>query len=287
VGQTFMLRAFFASLAILVASGAGPATVPKPRPANYRPVAPPQLPSSVSYDAEAERQLLALANQVRAQAGVPPLLADDGLTQAARQHAAAMAAQRQLSHQFPGEPSLAQRLAASTNLHLNRTGENVASAASVELAQEGLMLSPPHRQNLLNPAYNVAGFGVIRSGASLYVTQDFGQALATYSTQESDDRVAAGVILMRSDAKLPQLQREDSGAARACACSMAQADSLNTTAPQAHYVVRYTSMQLGGLPKDVPKIIRDRRVQAFAVGTCYAHGLKYPNGVYWVVLLFY
>ncbi len=34
----------------------------------------------------------------------------------------------------------------------------MASAASVELAQEGLMLSPPHRQNLLNPAYNVAGF---------------------------------------------------------------------------------------------------------------------------------
>ena len=111
--------------------------------------------------------------------------------------------------------------------------------------------------------------------------------MAIYSTQESDDRVAAGVIRMRSDARLPQLQREDSGVARACACSMAQADSLNTTAPQAHYVVRYTSMQLDALPKDVAKIIRDRSVHAFAVGTCYAHGLKYPNGVYWVALLFY
>jgi uncharacterized protein YkwD len=282
-----MLRAFFASLAILVASGAGLATVPKPRPASYRPVAPPQLPSSVSYDAEAERQLLALANQVRAQAGVPPLLTDDGLTQAARQHAAAMAGQQQLSHQFPGEPSLAQRLAASTNLHLNQAGENVASAASVELAQEGLMLSPPHRQNLLNPAYNVAGFAVVRSGDTLYITQDFSQGSAINSTQESDDRVAAGVILMRSEAKLPQLQREDAGAARACACSMAQADSLNTTAPQAHYVVRYTSVQLDALPKDVAKIIRDRSVHAFAVGTWYPHGLKYPNGVYWVALLFY
>jgi hypothetical protein len=92
---------------------------------------------------------------------------------------------------------------------------------------------------------------------------------------------------MRSDVRLPQLQQEDGKAARACACSMAQADSLNSPAPQAHYVVRYTSMQLDALPKDVAKIIRDRSVHAFAVGTCYAHGLKYPNGVYWVALLFY
>jgi uncharacterized protein YkwD len=282
-----MLRALIASLAIVVSNGGVSVKVPKPKPASYQPAAQSLYSSAASYDTEAERELLVMANQARAQAGVAPLQLDEGLTQAAREHASSMAAQQQLSHQFSGEPSLAQRLAVSTNLHLNQAGENVASAASVEQVQESLMLSPPHRENLLNPAYNVAGFAVVRSGNTLYVTQDFGQALATYSAQESEDRVAASVVRMRGDAKLPQLQREDSGAARTSACAMAQADSLNTTAPQAHYVLRYTSMQWDVLPSSAVKVIGERTVHSFAVGTCYGRAPNYPNGVYWVALLFY
>jgi uncharacterized protein YkwD len=281
-----MLRALLASIAIVVSSGAVPVKLPKPKPASYQP-AQSQYLSSASYDTDAERELLVMANQVRAQAGVPPLQPDEGLTQAAREHASAMAAQQQLSHQFSGEPSLAQRLAASTNLHLNQAGENVASAASAGQAHESLMLSPPHRENLLNPSYNVAGFGVIRSGNTLYVTQDFGQGLATYSAQDSEDRVVASVIRMRFDTKLTQLQRGDSSAARASACSMAQADSLNTPAPQAHFVLRYTSMQLDALPNGAAKVIGDRSVHSFSVGTCYGRAPNYPNDVYWVTLLFY
>ena len=282
-----MLRALLASLAIVVSNGALPVKVPKPKPASYQPAAQSQYLSSASYDTGAERELFVMANQARAQAGVSPLQLDEGLTQAAREHASAMAARQQLSHQFSGEPSLALRLAASTNLHLNQAGENVASAPSVEQAQESLMLSPPHRENLLNPVYNVAGFAVIRSGNTLYVTQDFGQGLATYSEKESEDRVAASVIRMRNDARLPPLQREGSGAARASACAMAQADSLNTPAPQAHYVLRYTSMQLDALPNGAAKVIGDRSVHSFAVGACYGRAPSYPNGVYWVALLFY
>jgi hypothetical protein len=244
----------------------------------------------VSYDAEAERQLLALANQVRAQAGVAPLLADDGLTQAARQHAAAMAAQQQLSHQFSGEPSLAQRLAASSSLHLNQAGENVASAVSVELAQEGLMLSPPHRANLLNPAYNVAGFAVVRSGYTLYVTQDFGQGSITHSADVSDDIVATMVSRMRASAGLPQLQRVDGRTVQAAACSMAQADSLAIPLAReitSRYVLRYTSMQLDTVPDNASKFIGDRAIHKFSAGSCYSRTTRYPNGVYWVVLTFY
>src|SRR5205807_4423673 len=78
------------------------------------------------HDDEAEQQLLQLANQARAEVGVPPLVLDRGLSQAARRHAQAMFQARDISHQFDGEPSLAHRLAAASNLLLEQNGENVA-----------------------------------------------------------------------------------------------------------------------------------------------------------------
>src|SRR6202521_3853953 len=222
-----MLRALLASLAIVVSNGALQVKAPKPKPASYQPAAQSVYSSAASYDTEAERELLVMANQARAQAGVPPLQLDEGLTQAAREHASSMAAQQQLSHQFSGEPSLAQRLAVSTSLHLNQAGENVASAASVEQVQESLMLSPPHRENLLNPAYNVAGFAVVRSGDSLYLVQDFGHGSQINSSQQSENMVAESVIRMREKSDRSALQRLDGSGVRAVACSMAQADSLN------------------------------------------------------------
>ena len=115
-------------------------------------------------DAESavEQQLLQFANQSRQQAGAPPLTLDPGLSQAALIHAQAMLNARELSHQFQGEPSLPQRLAATTDLQLDQEGENVALDYDAEHGHQHLMLSPPHRANLLNPAYNVVGLGVVR-----------------------------------------------------------------------------------------------------------------------------
>ena len=121
--------------------------------------------------------VLDMANRERAKAGLPPLQKDEGLTQAARAHGSAMAAQQKLSHQLSGEPNLEHRLAANTKTQLDQAGENVAFAPSVDQAQDSLMHSPPHRANLLNAGYNVAGFSVVRSGSFLYVTQDFGHSL--------------------------------------------------------------------------------------------------------------
>ncbi len=134
----------------------------------------PDIPFT-EYDSETEQQLLSLANQARAQAGAPPLTLDGGMSQAARAHAEAMFAARQLSHQSDGEPSLPRRLAAATRTQLDQEGENVALDFDAAQAQQHLMLSPPHRANLLNPAYNLVGLGVVRSGDRLYIVQDFGQ----------------------------------------------------------------------------------------------------------------
>jgi uncharacterized protein YkwD len=283
-----MFRVPIAFLAMVLMGGAAPEKDPQQPPAKVSNVASAQHPSpnnSSPFDAEAERELLVLANQARAQAGLAPLQMDDGLTQAARAHAAVMAGQQQLSHQFAGEPSLAERLATNCTLHLDQAGENVSVAGSVDQSHQGLMHSPPHRENLLNPAYNVAGFGVVHAGHSIYVAQDFGHSLPAYSPRQAGGLVSGSIVRMRREANLPQLQWKDSDAADNAACSMARADSLKTVASRGSYIVRYTTAQPQILPDAAAKVIEDRAVHTFSVGTCYARTSSYPNGVYWVTLV--
>jgi uncharacterized protein YkwD len=139
----------------------------------------PRPPHGVSapYGSKAERQLLDLANQARAEAGLAPLQSDEGLTRAARKHSELMASRQELSHDLPGEPALPQRLAATSTLQFSAEGENVGLAPSAAEVHQGFMRSPHHRENLLNPEYNVAGFAVVRNGNTIYVTEDFGHGL--------------------------------------------------------------------------------------------------------------
>jgi uncharacterized protein YkwD len=243
--------------------------------------------SSPYYDVAAERRLLDLANRDRMKAGLAPLQKDEGLTRAAREHATAMAAQQKLSHQLAGEPSLVHRLAANSKTHLDQTGENVAFAGSVDQAQDNLMHSPPHRANLLNAGYNVAGFSVVRRGSLLYVTQDFGHSLPSRSDAEAEVLVARSVDRVRAQSRLPGLERMERKEAASMACAMAEADSLRTPGPRARAVLRYTTSEPGLVPESAARVIKDRSLAAFAAGSCYARTPTYPTGAYWVVILFF
>src|SRR5258708_962620 len=269
----------------LAAGGAPSHPAPDKTPANSLVV-----PSdSSTYDLQAERQLLEMANAERAHAGLAPLKADDGIVRAARAHAVEMAAQNQLSHQFSGEPSLPQRLSASSSLHLEREGENVAMAPNPDQAHQALMSSPPHRDNLLSPNFNVAGFGVFRSGHMLYVAQDFGSSLPSYSVRQAEVLVSATVEQLRALAKMRRLQRtdEESGSAQSSACAMTQADSLSAAAPPpGAYMLRYTSMTPEALPSGISKVIAARGLHTYSAGTCYSKTQKYPGRAYCVVLVF-
>jgi uncharacterized protein YkwD len=247
----------------------------------------PDIPFN-DYDPEAEQQLLDLANQARAQAGAPRLTLDTGMSHAARAHAEAMFTARQLSHQFEGEPSLPQRLGAATPTLLDQEGENVALDADAANGHQHLMLSPPHRANLLNPAYNVIGLGVVRSGDRLYIVQDFGHALPNYSPADLKDRIAATVAQARHQANQPALARSDVPTADDAACSMAQADKLGTSPvhqlAQQYTVLTYTSLHPETLPANASHALASHNLRSFSVGTCYARTATYPTGVYWVVL---
>ena len=240
------------------------------------------------YEFQVEQDLFQLANQSRQHSGAPALVLDSGLTAAARAHAQAMLEAHQLSHRFDGEPSLVQRLAATSSLQLDQAAENVALDYSAAGGHEHLMLSPPHRANLLNPAYNTVGLGVVRSGERLYIVQDFAHALPAYSADEVKDRIAAAVIQMRHHSGRAALARHDLANADESACSMAEADKLGTPPvrklAEKFTVLTYTSLRPETLPKESSHAVNSPNLHAFSVGSCYARTETYPTGVYWIVL---
>jgi len=239
-------------------------------------------------DFQVEEDLLQMANQARQQAGAPKLTLDPGLTAAARTHAQAMLEARQLSHQFSGERSLVQRLAATSTLQLDQAAENVALDYSAQGGHDHLMLSPPHRANLLNPAYNVVGLGVVRSADRLYIVQDFAHALPAYSPDEVKDHIAAAVNQLRHQAGRPLLPRHDLMNADVAACSMAKADKLGTSTVRKlagnSTILTYTSSHPETLPVEASHAIGSPNLHSFSVGVCNARSDTYPTGVYWVVL---
>jgi uncharacterized protein YkwD len=275
---------------LMAASNGNAAAVGQPvQSATLKPAAAssPDIPFN-DFDSEAEQILLQLANQAIAEAGAPRLTLDAGLTHAARVHAEAMFAARQLSHQFEGEPSLPQRLGSATQTTLDQEGENVALDYDAPSGHQHLMLSPPHRANLLNPAYNVIGMGVVRGGDRLYIVQDFGHALPNYSAAELKNRIASTVAQSRHQAKQPDLARADLPTADDAACSMAQADKLGTSPihqlAQRYTVLTYTSLHPETLPAEAGQALVSHNLKSFSVGACYARTATYPTGVYWVVL---
>ena len=249
--------------------------------------ATPDIPY-VEYEFQVEQDLLQLANQSRQRAGAPTLVLDTGLTTAARAHAQAMLQANQLSHQFTGEPTLAQRLAATSSLQLDQAAENVALDYSAAGGHEHLMLSPPHRANLLNPAYNVVGLGVVRSGDRLYIVQDFAHALPAYSADEVKDRIAAAVNQARRQAGRNALPRRDLQNAGEAACSMAHADKLGTSAvrqlARQFTVLTYTSLRPETLPAGASRAIGNPNLHNLSIGACFARTDTYPTGAYWIVL---
>lgn len=266
---------------------AGDPAIAKVVTTDFHPERPNQFPT---WQAESEQRLLELTNAERSTHGLTPLRMDPALSAAARQHSSAMAAQRDLSHQLPGEAPLAERVATPA-LHLASAGENVALDVDIDQAHDALMHSPPHRENILRGDYNVVGFGVARVGDRIFVTEDFGRKVALVSAEQAEHMVASAIALRRKESRRGQLRQLQLGSLRGAACSMANQDQVNPAGVHGlgpmRYVLTYTDMQPNQLPKSAQKPMQDSHLRSFAVGTCYAQTPSYPNGAYWITVAFY
>jgi uncharacterized protein YkwD len=148
--------------------------------------APPS--GSASQQGTPADQVLALINQARASAGLPPLTLTAGLDASASAHNLRMADGCGLTHECPGEPAIGARETAA-GVNWTAAGENIGEGGpmpdttaamaqmAVTLTQDMLNEQPPddgHRLNILSSTFTHIGIAVYRGRAgTVWMTQDF------------------------------------------------------------------------------------------------------------------
>jgi uncharacterized protein YkwD len=120
-----------------------------------------------------EAQMLDMVNHERTSRGLKPLKADPELTEVARQHSADMFSRGYFSHYTPEGIDPFQRMQAA-DVRYRTAGENLALAPTLQIAHTGLMNSPGHRANILNPNFGRVGIGIMDGGRrGIMVSQEF------------------------------------------------------------------------------------------------------------------
>jgi len=124
-------------------------------------------------DNAGETEMVKLLNQERASAGYKPLEENQLLRNIARSYAREMLLGGFFSHVSPNGLDLTDRLR-QANFNYKTAGENLALAPTIEVANIGLLNSPGHRANILDPSYTKIGIGVLSAGPyGLIIVQIF------------------------------------------------------------------------------------------------------------------
>jgi uncharacterized protein YkwD len=120
-----------------------------------------------------EMKMLDLVNQERTKRGLKPLEWDPQLLPVARGHSQDMFARGYFSHYtLEGKDPFERMKAAGIKYY--SAGENLALGPSLSICHEGLMNSPGHRANILNPTYGRVGIGILDGGPyGLMISQEF------------------------------------------------------------------------------------------------------------------
>src|SRR5271165_3873527 len=237
-----------------------------------------------------EQQLFDLINHERTRRGIPPLQADPRLTQAAHQHSVQMAQHQTTSHQLPGEPPLGGRYAALT-LQSIFDGETLVISDSVPSAHRRLMDDPDHRSIILNPNFNSAGVGVVRSADLLYVTEDFAQVQQNYSNDEAAGAVADALATYATSHGLPAALRKPQPQLQSLACNLAQTHALDAPAlqgiPGVRNIVAWATANLKELPNNAIAVVSQPLPAGYSLAACLAPGAASSIGFYWIVMVTY
>jgi len=239
-----------------------------------------------------EKQLFDQLNQSRKDAGLPPLAWDERLAAAAREHTQRMASANQLGHVLKGEAPVAERIAAS-GVHFNRSGENVGYDSQFDDLERIWMESPPHRENILNPDYNMVGIAAARTDDGIwYATQDFAHGIPQRTAAEAENLVAQSFEDLRKKEGHPPLDRVSDAHVHDLACSMAHSGTLDPKAALKLAGVGAAVVYNNPFPEELPdsakSTARNKRFTKFAVGACFAEDAPgNPGGTFYVVMTFY
>ncbi len=209
----------------------------------------------------AEQYLLAAANQDRANQGLPALRLDPVLTRASAFHAREMAVHESISHQFPGEPELADR-GSNAGEHFSLIAENVGEAPTSVIIHDMWMHSPGHRANLLDPNVNAVGIAIVTRDNQLYAVEDFVSTVEPLTLIQQEQTVAA--ILAQSGMQVVGITPGITSNARAtCTMSVGYVGSRRPW-----YIMRYTASALDEIPIQLKARLTSGKYHQAVVGAC-------------------
>jgi uncharacterized protein YkwD len=154
---------------------ATPLTVIRPLAQIFTAAPPPSPPPTTAAAGE-----IALVNQDRAAAGLPPLRESAELDKIATARATDMAVNNYFSHYRPGDPTLAVlELLRANGVSFVWYGENIIWESGLPADQvlayfnTWWMNSPEHRANILNTHYGQIGVGEAFAGDRVIMVEDF------------------------------------------------------------------------------------------------------------------
>ncbi|MBI5947388.1 MAG: hypothetical protein HY875_04545 [Chloroflexi bacterium] len=136
-----------------------------------------QLSSAPAPDTARAAALLADMNAARVEAGLAALTSDDLLVEVALVRARDLVARHYFDHYGPDGGSAFSELGLR-GVRYGLAGENLArnnypGPRSATVAFDGLMASPGHRANILEPRFRAAGVVAIADGAMWYYVTVF------------------------------------------------------------------------------------------------------------------
>ncbi len=143
--------------------------------------APPPR-DAANFEARMVEEVMAAANQARAQQGLGPLSRDAALDSIAAGYSRKMLAESFFGHVSPDGSTLKSRLGGHMQ-RLGRAAENLWTArGKIDWRPSGVsqqtvdnwLDSPGHRRNLLEGEFTTAGVGVAQRGETIYVTMLYG-----------------------------------------------------------------------------------------------------------------
>ena len=127
----------------------------------------------LTIDYASEKAMLEMVNAERAKIGVKALTWDDTQVAVGRGHSGDMFRRGYFSHYSPEGKDVGDRLT-EAEISYNVAGENLALAPTLARAHDGLINSPGHKRNILDPAFNKVSIGVIDGGVyGKMITQVF------------------------------------------------------------------------------------------------------------------
>ncbi len=222
----------------------------------------------------AEQYLFAAANRERVAHGLQMLHRDDSLGQAAAMHAGEMAERADISHQFSGEPDLADR-GASAGVRFSLISENVAEAPDTATIHELWMDSPAHRENLLDPRVNCVGIAVVSWQDQMYAVEDFASSVEAMAFPEQEALVAGAL----ANSGLQTSTGDD--ARDTCAMAHGYAGDHRPG-----FIMRYTASHLNAIPGELQARLESGKYHKASVGACKSNAAG-PFSSYTIAVLLY